>query len=327
MWVAFIGGGYDTNQDNDSPNVANETMGKAVYVVDLKDGSLVKRFSQSDAAYSATMTYSIPSDVAKVDTDGDGKVNRLYVGDAGGRMWRFDIENPNSATWSGRIIFESNPGGSEKRKIFYPPDVTLENGYEMLFFGTGDREHPQEVTVYNRIYAIKDKNLSGAGSILSETNTTNRLYNVTDDELQEETTTAARRNEILTALDEQYGWYIVLGEGEKALAPPVVFYGAAYFTTFSPEEGTDPCQAGFGTARMYALEYKTGMAVFDFDSDTIGLQAEDRSTVIGTAIPSGVIITFIEGKSVAYTGVGGGVDRPQLRSTRSIVPVYWRIVF
>jgi type IV pilus assembly protein PilY1 len=319
-WVAFIGGGYDTNQDND-PVTVGDTLGKAVYVVDVMDGSLVKRFSQSDSAYSTTMTYSIPSDVARVDTDGDGKVNRLYVGDMGGRMWRFDVESSDSASWSGRIIFQSNPGGdaSTGRKIFYPPDVTLEVGYEMLFFGTGDREHPQNGTVSNRIYAVKDKNL---GSPLVETN----LYDVTDDELQWSTTTATRKDEILTALDQAYGWYIILGTGEKSLATPVVFYGIAYFTTFSPEEGTDPCQAQFGTARMYALDYKTAMAVFDFDGNgTIG--ASDVSTEIGTAIPSGVIITFIEGTAVAYTGVGGGVDSPVLPNTKSIVPIYWRTVF
>jgi hypothetical protein len=77
---------------------------------------------------------------------------------------------------------------------------------------------------------------------------------------------------------------------------------------------------------MYALGYQTGMAVFDFDANGT-LAASDRSKVIGTAIPSGVIITFIEGTAVAYTGVGGGVDRPELPKTRSVVPIYWRIVF
>ena len=37
------------------------------------------------------MKYSIPSDITRLDSDGDGKVDRLYVGDTGGRVWRFDI--------------------------------------------------------------------------------------------------------------------------------------------------------------------------------------------------------------------------------------------
>jgi len=324
-WVAFIGGGYDTNQDN-NPVTAADSKGRAVYVVDVIDGSLVRRFSYSDSGYSS-MTYSIPSDIARVDTDGNGKIDRLYVGDMGGRMWRFDISNPNPANWSGRIIFQSNPGNDSTtgRKIFYPPDVTLEkDNYETLFFGTGDREHPQEETVINRLYAVKDKNLTG--TILNE----NDLYDVTSGELQATGTTEERKAEILSALNLAYGWLIKLNlnSGEKSLSTPIVFYKAAYFTTFSPISSGDPCEAGFGTARMYALDYTTGNAVFNLDlsADNV-ISNTDRSEVIGSAIPSGVIVTFIQGTGVAYTGVGGGVDRPPLPNTRSIVPIYWRTVF
>jgi type IV pilus assembly protein PilY1 len=336
-WVVFISGGYDTNQDN-NPVTASDSLGRAIYAVDVLDGSLVKRFSVSEYPAGSTypMTYSIPSDIAKVDTDGDGKVNRLYVGDMGGRMWRFNIEDPNPANWTGRIIFQSNPGcnpdATTGRKIFYPPDLTLESSsagnYEMLFFGTGDREHPDEEAVINRIYAVKDKSGIETMPILTECN----LYDVTTDELQAAGTTQQRKDEIISQLNAAYGWLIKLGAGEKSLAVPVVFYKVVYLTTFSPTATGDPCQAGFGTARMYGLSYTTANAVFanfDLTGDPGGtiLRATDRSEVIGTAIPSGVIITFIGGTAVAYTGVGGGVDMPTLTSTRSLVPIDWRIVF
>jgi type IV pilus assembly protein PilY1 len=86
------------------------------------------------------MKYCIPSDIARVDINGDGKIDRLYVGDVGGQLWRFDIGNPDTSKWTGKILFDSNPGESLKRKVFYPPDVSLEKGhYEMIFFGTGDQ--------------------------------------------------------------------------------------------------------------------------------------------------------------------------------------------
>jgi type IV pilus assembly protein PilY1 len=247
----------------------------------------------------------------------------------GGQMWRFDIDDPSPSNWSGRIIFASNPGSDETtgRKIFYPPDVTLERGdYEILIFGTGDREHPQEETVINRLYTVKDTNPETA---FSESD----LYDVTEDLLQDEDTSQEDKDEILSSLNAADGWLIKLNSnsGEKSLATPVVFYGAAYFTTFSPLPGSDPCQAQFGTARMYALDYKTGCAVFNLDltNDTTGIKIEktDRSGEIGTAIPSGVIITFIQGKAVAYIGVGGGVHMPPLLKTKSIVPLNWQIVF
>lgn len=320
-WVAFIGGGYDDNQDNDPVTVA-DSKGRAVFVVDVLNGSLIKRFSHAE------MTYSIPSDVAKVDTDGNGKIDRLYVGDMGGQMWRFDISDPNPTNWTVRKIFVSNPGSDSTtgRKIFYPPDITLEKGdYEIVFFGTGDRENPKDEIIVNRLYAVKDKNL--VGTILTETN----LYDVTTDELQT-TTDATRKNQILSLLNSADGWLIKLDAGEKSLSAPVVFYKTVYFTTFSPLASINPCDATFGTARMYVLQYTTGNAAFNLDltNDTGGIKTivkSDRSEVIGTAIPSGVIITFIQGKAVAYTGVGGGVKMPPLPYTKSLIPVNWRIVF
>jgi hypothetical protein len=70
-----------------------------------------------------------------------------------------------------------------------------------------------------------------------------------------------------------------------------------------------------------------GNPVFNLDLTTEDLTKEDRSTVIGTAIPSGVIITIIGGKAVGYVGVGGGVYTPQLPSTRTFYPLHWKIVF
>ncbi len=329
-WVAFIGGGYDENQDND-PVTASDLKGRAVYVVDVLDGSLVWRYSYAE---NNEMAFSIPSDIQRIDTNGDGKVDRLYVGDMGGRIWRFDISNPDPALWAAtaKIIFNSNTG-SEKRKIFYPPDVTLEKDsgdYEMLFFGTGDREHPKESTNINRVYAIKDKNPSAP---LTETN----LVDVTQDLLQDASTSPTDKTAILNALGAKEGWFIKLDQnlGEKCLSSPVVYYGVVYYTSFAPNFGSDgdPCFVGEGTGRLYAFRYKSGNAAFNLDGlGTEGaLTRSDRSTTIGTGIPSGVIITFIEGKTVAYVGVGGPggprVPKPKLLSDKSIVPVTWRIVF
>jgi len=315
-WVAFIGGGYDPNQDN--AGAGNDIMGRAVYVVDVFTGALVKRFSNAEVA---GITQSIPSDVAKVDTDGNGKIDRLYVGTTGGRVWRFDIADPNPTNWTAKNVFKANPGGTEKRKMFYPPDVALERdaigSYEMLFFGTGDREDPKEKTIVNRLYGFKDRNLASF---------------VADSDLENVTSS-------FTASDalKNYGWYITLeNQSEKCLATPVLFYKSVYYTTFTASTevitGQDPCYVGEGTARLYVVKYDTGNAVFNFDltNDVNGTEVRaksDRSIYIGTAIPSGVIITFIGGTAVAYTGVGGGVYAPELTSTNPLVPMTWRVLF
>jgi type IV pilus assembly protein PilY1 len=141
---------------------------------------------------------------------------------------------------------------------------------------------------------------------------------------------------INNALSNKNGWYIKLDQnpGEKCLSSPVVYYGVVYYTSFAPNFGTasDPCFVGEGTGRLYALHYKTADAAFNLDGSLDGaISRSDRSATIGTGIPSGVIITFIGGKAVAYVGVGGPngprVPRPKLLSDKSLVSVYWRIVF
>jgi type IV pilus assembly protein PilY1 len=344
-WVAFFAGGYDDNQDNDTPGA--DSKGNVIYVVDVLTGAKVWEYSDA-----SKMTYSIPSEITKIDINGDGKIDRLYVGDMGGRMWRFDIGDAgDTATWTGKIIFDSSAGVTKKRKIFYPPDVTLETGtdsggnvtdYEIVYFGTGDREHPKEVTVVNRLYAVKDFN---PASPLGEGD----LWDVTADLLQ--TGSVAEKADTLDRLAQGKGWYIQLdlkdqnnqNAGEKCLSAPVILNKVVYYTTFAPTSGTtgDPCFVGEGTAKVYAVQYKTGNSVLNFDStnDSGGtpvLAKSDRSQVVGTSIPSGVVIAVINGKLVGYIGVGmsggssgggGGSWKVTPNDSNPMRPLYWRMVF
>jgi type IV pilus assembly protein PilY1 len=302
--VFFIGGGYDENQDKAKQNVGDK-KGRAVYVVDLFTGQQVWRW---DHARDPNMIYCIPSDVSCVDTNGDGYIDRLYVGDTGGRLWRFDLVESDTTAWSGSLLFNSSVGLlGGMQKIFSRPDVTLENGYEMVFFGTGDREHLDETKVINQIYAIKDR---GLNSILFQKDLENVTYGINSN-----------------SIGGKEGWYISLEDkGEKALAPPVVIFGVAYFTTFTPpKEGSTE-----GIARLYALNYKTGGPIIDLNPNNniegVKIDLSDRSKIIGNGIPSGVVISAIYGRLFAYTRFRGGVYNTPLKKNSTIIPIWWREV-
>jgi type IV pilus assembly protein PilY1 len=344
-WVAIFGAGYNDEMDlaNPDPNDIVDGGGRGMYMADLFTGDYFwgrSGVGGQDPA-EASMDYPVPSDVAAIDLDGDGRIDRLYVGDTNGYMWRYNIGDLNkdgytdpaiyspSCEWTVKKIFSSNAGGSEKRRIFYPPDVTFEKDstgeYEMLFFGTGDREDPKGTKDMDRIYAFKDKNTSTTRHESDLTNVSN-FYSLSADQQ------IATLNEIKSGL----GWYIILEKrtGEKCLATPVVYNRVAYFTSFSPstEAIGDPCFVGEGTASLYAVNWSTGEAAFNLDltNDTGGnvvTGKSDRSKTIGSAIPSGVVITVIGGKVTAYIGVGGGVVRPPTSGSRSIFPVHWKLVF
>ncbi len=330
-WVAFIGGGYDNTYVNSVPAPAEDTTppgtdtsGRAVYVVDITNGSRIWKYSYSN---NSAMRYCIPSDIAALDANGDGLIERLYVGDTGGQIWRFDIgDMSDTASWSGKMIFTASG------KIFYPPDVTLENdsgNYEMLFFGTGDREKPYNTSSVNTLYALKDKNPATPYTESSD------LVDVTQDLLQDPNASTSDKINLLNQLKQKNGWYIRLSQnsGEKCDAPVVVLAGAAYFTSFTPTPASGSCTIGTGQGRTYILKYKTGNAAFNLDASNdvegspVVISRTDRSMNIGLGIPSGIIISVIGDAVVGYGGVAGGVFSPQLPITRAIVPTGWRIVF
>jgi type IV pilus assembly protein PilY1 len=300
--VCFIGGGYDENQDK-KVVTAEDKRGRAIYVVDVQSGDQLWRW---DYSRDSSMRNSVPSDISRVDTNGDGYADRLYVGDMGGRIWRFDIGDPDTNAWSGKVFFNASTNG--KRKIFYPPDVTLEKGYEMVFFGTGDREHPNDTSVTNRFYAVRDRGL----------NTT-----LTEENLEDVTNGLSTNN-----LENKEGWFVSLGanRGEKVTGVPVVAYGVVYFTTFSPSS-----QSGENTARVYALNYQNGNAILNLssanDTDAVKIDLTDRSKVIGTGVPSGTVLSAVKGRLVAYTGVNGGIYETPVKRRSTIIPVWWRQVF
>jgi type IV pilus assembly protein PilY1 len=319
--VVFLGGGYDINQDED-PVVVWDSMGRGVYVVDLFDRTLVWSYTHEN---NPAMVHCIPSDVVAIDSNDSGYIDRLYIGDTGGQMWRFDlpdhIPDPDPATdWAGKRIFVDDPGSDpgNRRKIFYPPDVVLEQGYEMLSWGTGDRANPKNEVIINRIYALKDRDPIIP---LEETDLVDVTANLVQDGTDQE------RADTLDALNSHQGWYIDLNEnlGEKVLAPGIVYFGVIYLTTFTPTAGSvaDPCYVGEGTARLYALDYNTGAAKIDFD-DNSDLNKSDRSEVIGTAIPSGMVIAIIQGRGSSYIGVGGGIVTGDMLSPPAIMRIYWR---
>ncbi len=317
--VVFFGGGYDINQDND-PVVGADTAGRGVYVADLFDGTLLWK-STYDAATNPSMAYCIPSAITALDTNDDPGhlIDRLYVGDTGGQMWRFDIGDPDPLNWTAKVVFDDSGSG---RKIFYPPDVVFEKDHEMLFWGTGDRANPKNTSVINRIYAVKDRD-PAAPLIASD------LVDVTSNLVQDGTD--QERAATLAALYAYDGWYVELNEnaGEKVLASTIVYFGVAYLTTFTPTavDPNDPCYVGLGTGRLYALDYMNAAAVLNFDETSDDLEKSDRSMIIGTAIPSGMVIALIHGMGSSYIGVGGGIFTSEVVHAAGITRIFWRCFF
>jgi type IV pilus assembly protein PilY1 len=333
--------------------------GNGLYVVEIAylDSNGAPVFSSTGTAIwsSTSFDFSVVTEPTALDTNFDGYVDRIYVGDTGGNLWRADLSSTDTTNWTVTKIFSSNPGAdsSNGRKIFYKPSAVVDvNNIVRIYFGTGDREHPLNRGVIDRLYEVIDK---GQTSARTET----KLVDVTTDQMQNELTTAASTTIYTTSLalasdptdTTTYGWYIRLDggdrnpvvnyPGEKMLAPATVFNKRVYYTTYSPNTAvvTNPCQAGnLGMALLYKVDYDTGMATDNFytandssyttyvnnsfavTTDNKLLQRIDRHERLGNGIPSGVVVT---GEKV-FVGCGGGICTSNATAGGQVFPLYWR---
>lgn len=318
--VAFIGAGYD-NAAEDAEPAGSATKGRGVYAVEIADltsgtasltrsGWKVWGYTQ---AQDSNLTKSIVSQLSVLDVSGNGYADRVYAGDLGGNVWRFDVGSALTSSWTGRRVFRSNPGAdsSTGRKIFYKPSVTFEIGYELLFFGTGDREHPLSTDVVNRLYAVKDVGQTTA-------------------KVEGDLSNATAQDFVNIA--GSYGWYLKLdtNTGEKALAGASVFGKVAYYTTYAPTTASVCSEGNRGTSRLYSLGYLTAAAAYNYntsnDSGSVVIDRTDRSTVIGTGIASGIVTVIGPGGFSALIGSGGAIVKPDVKKSGSSIPTYWREV-
>ncbi len=355
--VFLMTGGYDTNQDkpiyvydaaDPVPNMTlyradSDTNGRSVFTINVSTGAISKL--NVNAGYYSDMTHCIV-DVSGFDTNGNGITNRVYAGDLGGNIFAF--EDDGTGKWSYRKFFSApidytttTPTQPIRRKIFYAPDAVEETYGEVIFFGTGDRADPEGsklpdgTSVINRIYAIRNHWENPA---TFQTLTESDIYDATQDLIV--FVNAAQQTEAREALANKDGWYIKLNvnAGEKVTSHMTVFNGVVYFTTYTPESGTETvtndCDvvSGRGQARLYALNYKTGEAAFEWsdiaeedgDHNTVNKGRWDRSKVIGTSIASAPVVAILEGGPQIYTGVEGGVQREDPQVTRNMETFFWR---
>jgi hypothetical protein len=263
-WVAFIGGGVLAPGGADS--------GKGVFVIDLVDGSVLWSYTKAN---NANLDYPMPAPPYIFDTDNDGFIDTVYLGDLGSNMWRFKLclkangSSCGTSSWSGGRLLEAN-SLSGNRPIYTSATVAKDSSSNVwIYWGTGDKTDPTNPSAQEKFFALKDNDRTS-------TRTISDLENITS-------TTAIYSD------STKYGYFInMAGQGEKILAEPTVFGGVVYFTTFTPAVGNDPCSQG-GTGKLYGINYTTGAGALVIPGSTA---TPLRSIDVGTGIPSAPVISL-----------------------------------
>ncbi len=237
-YVAFVGGGPTPSGD--------DVSGKAFFVVDVATGSKLWEYANVPGAGDDRrhMRFGLLAPPTAVDADNDGYVDRVYSGDAGGQMWKFDLRAGETSGWKGKRVFTpatSDDASSRSGAIDIAPALTMDQHRNIwLLFGTT----PEGAnTPAGRFYALRDDNDMSNGAASNEDSAS----------IQDVTGGAAAGSR---------GWYVLLGRGEKVVAAPNVFNGTVLFTTLTPDRAG--CGSTGGTARLYALRAWNGQAAIDF---------------------------------------------------------------
>ncbi len=321
--VLVFGGGYDPDQDTATLRTIDD-RGRGIFIVDASSGRKLWRAGPDALADDrlANMKYSIPARVKPLDVNGDGYIDRLYAGDMGGQLWRFDIEASETisdvaAFTTGGLIADLalDASTSDARRFYYPPDVALiaQEGkapFLSIVATSGYRAHPLNTAIQDRAYMIRDTDVYvkrtdyTAGNVVHESD----LYDTTDNLIGGDGT-AAEQTAAVATLSSKDGWLISLEQldgsfvGEKGLAEPLILNGSAIFTTYIPASAgliTSVCTPNAGNGLLYFVNVSDGTPTYNL-AGTVGEgKRVDRTSLLQVSgiPPSPSVIVTDKGDSL-----------------------------
>jgi type IV pilus assembly protein PilY1 len=193
---------------------------------------------------------SLPSAPRALDLDGDGRLDRAYLIDLHGGLWRLDFANGNDAGQlaQARLIARLGEGG---QRYYSTPDVSIVRlagrDHLAIAVASGWYARPLDTTISDRVYLIFDRGTPAATDIITEAD----LHDASD---RLASMPAAAR-----------GWFLRLeshGVGEKAVGPAITFNRVLRFQTYQPlPVAIDaPCGPSPAIQRSYALDIRSGLA-------------------------------------------------------------------
>jgi type IV pilus assembly protein PilY1 len=309
-------------------------VGRAIFIADAETGARLWSAGAGGNLSVTGMDYSIPARVKPLDLSGDGYIDRLYVSDVGGQIFRFDIDNTNNALLTssvtgGRIANLADTGITNARRFYYPPDVALvaEEGktpYLGVAITSGFRAHPNLIDVHNRIYLLKDKDVYNTPSTYV-TLTEADLYDATLNLVAAGEGTQAQNDAAKTAIDSNDGWFISLDDGtntntwvgEKGLSEVLILDGALIATTFIPDNSsgvTNSCTPRTGDGRTFFVDLFDGSAAYPSNTDTrtdrvTDLDKEGIPPSPNVIITEGGVPTLCIGTECSAANITSGVRK------------------
>lgn len=333
-WVVLVPNGYE----GDGSKAGNAGL----FVLDIANGSLLKRFDLEGAMTAQELSASLPlgnglSRLAAIDNNADGKVDMAYAGDLAGNVWRLDLSSGSSADWSAKHFFTARDGSGKRQSITAAPYVVRHptGKGDLVIFGTGrfmadaDKLNLDTQT----LYGIWDRHSSPAtatpGTLPSASKNRSHLQGQTFTELSGYpgkfwlsansvpwyTGTAGSTDADVS----RWGWYVNLPRRGERLVYDMSLYGRGLVFS-SIRTSQDPCEGGVNST-IYDIDPNTGgqlkFVAFDVKKDGFfnaadslgGRQISGYEAGAGKQTVSGGIIFNPDGqKAAAQDDASGGIN-------------------
>ena len=333
--MLIMGGGYDTCEDGDPHTCTASAKGRAVYVLDANDGTLLKTF---------TTDRPVSADVFVVPDTTTGLAKFVYVADMGGNLYRisgatanvpFDTTVPASWTMTKIASLGCDAAGVTSpsvtcpmnRKFLSTPDVVEKDGVYYLLIGSGDREKPLQAfsvayNVENKFFMVQD-NPSSTTWLSDETGTCGSAVICLDSLVQIASGGADPDAADLTAAK---GWALDLRDHEQVVTSAITVFGTVTFSTHTPTVASAAtCSSNLGTARVYNVKYSNAAALSATNNrdDPVAGGGLPSPPVAGMVeLDDGTVVPFVIG-AVGDSPLEGSLPAPPTTGTQPKSLTYW----
>jgi len=214
-------------------------VGRSVSIVRLDTGEVIRVFGRKadlpkaliDAnrvGNTETMLDSPMTGVPVVYPDTPGSVaQKVFIGDADGTMWRFDLTDTDPNKWTGLLFFDPYNVDVDKSATSYkdgqplqlaPVVATDRLGAVVVGIATGDQE-----------------SFSASGN--------NYVYSLTE-----------KADPVTNLLRSSVNWYLPYINGERVSGPMAIFDSVLYWSTYAPASSSAVCTGGL--AKMWGRDYE-----------------------------------------------------------------------
>ncbi|PTQ72473.1 pilus assembly protein [Pseudomonas sp. GV071] len=338
-------------------NGANSANDKAVlYVINVKDGALIKALTATDSATGANGL----SSPYVADIDGDLIADYVYAGDLHGNLWRFDLIGSGGnltdvAISSGfRVAFNGTPlftasaatytssASNQTQPITASPYVIAHpsgTGH-LVIFGTGKymeaADAAADTTKAMSVYGIWDTQTAGEYVTNTPTITSSKLQAQTFGSSTSITYTSTSGGSVTTTANtlssnavswfnndgsiKTYGWYLDLPlTGEMVVVKPLTVSNSVLITSLAPND--DPCQSGASTYLTLIDPYTGGAST----ETTLELgQTTNYSRIQLNSLIGGASVLSLDGQISLHNsdsgsgGVGVSGQTNQRQSWREV---------